>query len=190
MKKTLLLLPVLATLVACGTTDPYEKRAIADREHQERLVDRAIDKAPKWMTELPKSKSAIYQNGTSVSPDMGMSATKAKTMAYAKICMSAGGQVNQQTRMFRIDSTSSSVETSEMAVKTFCPNVDISGVETVETRVVSEGTQFRTYVLVALPTGDANAIQKFKAEQTLRKLAETRGQDAFKEMGNQSKASQ
>ena len=62
-------------------------------------MERALDQAPKWMRELPKSTSAVYQNGTAVSQDMGMSANKAKTMAFGKICMAAGGQVNQQSKI-------------------------------------------------------------------------------------------
>jgi hypothetical protein len=70
-------------------------------------------------------------------------------------------------------------------VKSFCAGTDISGVELIETKMITEGTQFRTYVLVALPTGDANAIQKFKSDQALRRLAETRSREAFKEIEKQ-----
>lgn len=174
----------MAILAACSSApkDTYERRAYEERERQERLADRAIDKAPKWMTELPKSTSAIYQNGSAVSYDMGMSVNKAKTVAFGKICMSAGGRVDQQSKMYRLDSANASTEHSELAIRSFCPGVDISGVETVETKMIAEGGQIRTYVLVALPTGDANAIQKFRAEQEQRRVAETRSREAFKEM--------
>ena len=92
MKRSLILLPLVAALAACGSIskDPFEKRAEQERSRQEASAARAIDNAPKWMTELPKSNSAIYQNGTAVSSDMGMSVNKAKTMAFGKLCMSAG----------------------------------------------------------------------------------------------------
>lgn len=184
MKKLLTLAPAMAILAACSSApkDTYERRAYEERERQERLADRAIDKAPKWMTELPKSTSAIYENGSAVSYDMGMSVNKAKTVAFGKICMSAGGRVDQQSKMYRLDSANASTEHSELAIRSFCPGVDISGVETVETKMIAEGGQIRTYVLVALPTGDANAIQKFRSEQDQRRLAETRSREAFKEM--------
>ena len=69
MKKTLLLLPIVAMLAACGTTDVYQKRADNERERQERMVERAIDKAPKWMLEVPISNSAVFEAGTSASGD-------------------------------------------------------------------------------------------------------------------------
>ena len=142
------------------------------------------------MIELPKSGAAIYQNGTALSPDMGMSVNKAKTMAFGKICMSAGGLVNQQSKIYKLDSANATTEHSELAIKSFCPSVDISGVEMIETKMVAEGGQIRTYVLIALPTGDANSIQKFRAEVQQRKLAESRSREAFAEMEKQNKPTQ
>jgi hypothetical protein len=191
MKKLFAVVPIVAALAACSSTDVYQKRADNERQRQERLVERALDKAPKWMTELPKSNPAIYQNGSAVSPDMAMSVNKAKTLALGKICIAAGGRVSQQSKIYRLDNETSSTENSELAIRSFCPGVDVSGAEVVETKMVSEGTRFRTYVLVALPTGDANAIQKFKEQQRQRRLAEVRSREAFREIDrDQSRAEQ
>ena len=191
MKKSLLVLPLLVTLAACSTTDRFEKRADDERERRERLVERSLDKAPKWMTELPQSKSAIYQNGSATSPDLSMSVNKAKTIAFGKICMAAGGRVDQQSKIYRMDSDTTSTERSELAIKSFCPGVDISGVEVVETKMVAEGGQVRTYVLVALPTGEANAVQQFRERQQQNRLAESRSREAFREMErNQNRPTQ
>jgi predicted lysophospholipase L1 biosynthesis ABC-type transport system permease subunit len=113
---------------------------------------------------------------------MGMSVNKAKTMAFGKLCMSAGGRVSQQSKIFRMDSENSSTEHSELAIKSSCPGVDISGAEVIETRMVQDGGRIRTYVLVALPTGDANAIQTRRDQQAQRRLAEQRGREAFQEI--------
>ena len=190
MKKSLLVLPLVATLAACGTTDQYQKRADAERERQEKYVERALDKAPKWMTELPKSQSAVYQNGTAVSQDMNMSSSKAKTMAFGKICMAAGGQVNQQSKIFQTDTANSSTEFSELAIKSFCPGVDITGVEVVEVKQVAEGTRFRSYVLVALPMGEANQLQARKDRLRQESTAESRSREAFREMDRNSRPQQ
>jgi len=184
VKKFIVLAPIVAMLVACGSApkDAYERRAYEERERQERLVERALDKAPKWMSELPKSTSAVYENGSAVSPDMGMSVNKAKTMAFGKLCMAAGGRVNQQSKIYRTDSEAASTEFSELAIKSFCPSVDITGVEVVETKMVSEGARFRSYVLLALPTGDANRLVREREARDQRKVAETRSREAFKEL--------
>ena len=186
MKKLILLAPIVVILAACSSSpkDPYERRVYHDEQRREKAAEQAIDKAPKWMTDLPVSKSAVYQNGTAVSPDYSMAVTKAKTVAFGKICMSAGGRVNQQSKIYRTDSENASTEFSELAIKTYCPGVDISGVEVAAEgiKVIPENGRFRAYVLIALPIGEANGIQKVTDARNQRRLAETRSRESFKEM--------
>ena len=130
------------------------------------------------MSKLPKSANAIYENGTATSSDFGMADMKAKIMAYAKICTSAGGKVRSQMKMFKSDTGESSMESTELAVRSMCADVDITGVETVEMRHVSEGNRIRTYVLIALPIGGSNVLKT-------NKDAVKRAPDAFKELDEQ-----
>lgn len=182
MKRLALCSLTALVLVGCGSTEPYQKRADDERQRQEKYTERAIDKAPKWMTELPKSNSAVYANGTATSSDFTMADNKAKVMAYGKICMAAGGEVDQRSTVYRNDMSDASVESSEMAIRSLCQRVDISGVETVEVKRIAEGTRFRSYVLVALPTGDANAIAKRKDNLRAQERAEQRSGEVFREM--------
>lgn len=178
----ILILPIVAVLAACGTTDPYQKRADQERASQERYVERSLDKAPGWMFKLPVSGSAVFENGTAVSQDWAMADNKAMTIAYGKICMTAGGTTSQQSKMYRTDSEVTSTEISEMAIKSSCKGVDLTGVEVKEIKRVAEGTRYRTYVLVALPTGDANILRKAKEEAKQRQFAAGRQEQAFKEL--------
>lgn len=184
MKKIITLLPMVALLAACGTTDPMAKRAEIERDRQERLVERTIDKAPKWMTELPVSNSAVYAAGTSVSGDYSMAIQKAKADAYGKICMSAGGTASQQTKVYRTDSESASTEFSEMVLRSRCKEVDLTGVEVPKDgiKMISEGGRYRAYVLVVMPTGDANILKKAKEAARQREIAAARAPQAFKEL--------
>lgn len=183
MKKLLLLIPMLALLTACGTSkDPYERRADAERERQERYVERVIDKAPKWMLDTPISNSAVFAAGTSASGDYSMAFQKAKADAYGKICMAAGGTASQRTKVYKADSEVASSEMSEMILRTSCNRVDLTGVEIKERKVISEGNRFRAYVLVALPTGDANILRKAKESAKAREEMAKRAPEAFKEL--------
>jgi hypothetical protein len=182
MKKVFAIVPLIA-LVACGSTkDPYEQRAAEAEAKREAQVERALSKAPKWMAEVPVSTSAVYANGTAVSSDFSMADYKAKLFAYGKICMAAGGTVSQQARTFMLDTSTGSAENSELAIKSMCPGVDITGVETKEIKRLAEGSRYRTYVLVALPTGDANALQKRKDNIRAQERAEKRSGEAFREI--------
>jgi hypothetical protein len=183
MKKVLLMAPVLAVLAACSTpSEQFDRRAYEGVKQQEKRVERAIDQAPKWMMELPKSTTATYENGSSVSADMGMAVHKAKLTAFGKICMSAGGRVDQQSKMFRTDTEAASTEFTEMAVRTMCPGVDITGVQMVETKLIAEGSRFRAYVLMALPFGDANVLARERDSRELHRGALQRSSQAFREM--------
>jgi hypothetical protein len=113
---------------------------------------------------------------------MSMADYKAKLFAYGKICMAAGGKVSQQSKMFMMDNSSVSHETSEVAIRGICPDVDITGVETKEVKRIAEGTRFRSYVLVALPTGDANVLKKQKDQAKLQSQAAGRSKQAFEEL--------
>lgn len=184
MRKILTLIPIVAVLAACSSSpkDPYERRAYEERQRQEKYVERSLDKAPKWMTELPTSNSAVYANGTAASGDFSMADYKAKMLAFGKICVAAGGTVSQQGKIFMQDTADATYETSELAIRTMCPNVDVTGVEVKEIKRISEGNRYRTYVLVALPTGDANQLQRRREQQRLQNRAETRSTTVFREM--------
>ena len=187
MKKVFTLLPIVAVMAACSSTpkDDYDKRAAAVESKREAAVEKSISKAPGWMTELPTSNSAVYANGSAVSNDMSMADYKAKLFAYGKICMAAGGKVSQQAKVFMQDTSEVSTEISELAIRSMCPNVDLTGVETKEIKRVAEGSRYRSYVLVVLPTGDANALQKRKDALAADKRAQTRSVEAFKELDAQ-----
>ena len=192
----LAILALTALIAACSSSpkDPYERRAYEERERREALAERALSQAPKWMTELPTSANAVYANGTSASGDFSMADAKAKMVAYSKICMAAGGRVSQRGRMFLQDTGDSSYETSEQAIQSLCPSVDITGVEIKEIKEIkdiveikeikriNEGGRFRTYVLVALPTGEANQLQQRKDRLRLQQQAGARSEKAFKEL--------
>ena len=182
MKKLFLILPVVSALVACGTTNVYDKRADAERERGERAVVRAIDKAPKWMSKLPESTNAVYANGSAVSRDFAMADMKAKNIAFSSVCMAAGGEVDKSSKIYMNDTESASSENSEVAIRSMCRKVDVSGAEVVETVRVAENGRFRSYVLVALPTGEANAIVKRKDQLRANKNAVERSDRAFDEL--------
>jgi hypothetical protein len=184
MKKTAFALAVTALLLsACGSTkDVYQQRAEAIQERQERAVDRVIDQAPKWMAELPKSTDAVYASGTAASGDYNMAMGIARTNAYEAICMAAGGQVTSQTKVFRTDTESVSSAFNTTAIKSMCPYVDITGVEVKETKMVRENGRFRSYVLVALPMGQANVLARTKDNNRLINRAMTQRDQEFREL--------
>ena len=175
---------LVSLLAACSSApkETYERRAWEQQQQRSQAVTRTLDQAPKWMTEPPNSANAVFATGSAVSGDLSMADNKAKMVAYSKICMAAGGRVDQRSRMFIQDSEAASFESSEMAIRTMCPGVDITGVETRDIKRINENGRYRTYVLVALPTGDANLLQQRKDRMRMQEQAARRSDAAFREI--------
>jgi hypothetical protein len=183
-KRALYVLPIIGVvtlMTACGSPQVSQNvQTELDYRQQAKVATQAINEAPIWMSKLPKETGVIYENGTAISSDFSMADLKAKTMAYVKICTGAGGKVRSQMKMYRADNDAASVEQSELTVRSLCPDVDITGVETVEMKHVAEGNRIRTYVLVALPMGSKNIMKSTKDVQN-------KSGDAFKELDNITK---
>jgi hypothetical protein len=176
MKKVLIATVVTGMLTACGTSGTnYSAMYSGQDSVKTAQMSSAISQAPEWMSKLPKAPGYIFENGTATSSDFGFADIKAKAMAYAKICTAAGGKIRQQTKIFKSDTGDTSVDHSELAIRSMCANIDITGVETVEMKHVSEGNRIRTYVLVTLPLGDKNVLKATKD-------AQARAPEAFKEL--------
>ena len=187
MKKLILVTAVAGLLSACGSTGSnYSAQYSSQNQVQVAQMSNAISQAPEWMSKLPKAPGFIFENGTATSSDFGFADIKAKTIAYSKICTGAGGKVRSQVKMYKADNGDTGVEQSEMAIRSMCADVDISGVETVEMKHVADGNRIRTYVLVALPTtGRMNKDTKQSAKEAFKELDEITGN---KPVGEDNKA--
>lgn len=168
-------------LVGCSS-DPYLQRAKIEREHQTEAVETTLDDAPDWMTDYPKSEAAVYSSGTAASGDYSMAIHKAKADAFGKICMTAGGSASQRTKIYKMDTADNSSEVSEMILRTACKEVDVTGAEVVEKKIIQQQNRFRAYVLLALPLGDANILKKQKDAMHLHEMTAQRAPDAFREL--------
>ena len=171
MKKLLIVTAVAGVLTACGTTNNTAQLQNGGAVTQPSQMAAAVREAPEWMSKLPKVQGYVFENGTATSSDFGFADIKAKTMAYSKICNSAGGTVRSQTKIYKADNGDTGTEQSELAIRSMCADVDISGVETVEMKHVAEGNRIRTYVLVALPiSGNANKNTRRSAKEAFKEL--------------------
>jgi hypothetical protein len=191
MKQLVVASAVVAVLAGCSTTGSptasgsdnfYQAQLAKAEEKREKQVEKVLDKAPDWMTKLPKAAGVVYANGTARSTDFSMADEKAKMIAFGRICMTAGGEVDKQGKLYRSDTGDISTETSEIAIRELCRRVDVTGADVVELKRISEGSFYRSYVLLALPMGDANLLKKAKLDEEVAKSAGRRSQEAFKEL--------
>ena len=172
MKKLVIVTAVAGLLSACGTSGTnYSAQYSQPSTLNSAQMANAVSQAPEWMSKLPKAAGYVFENGTATSTDFGFADIKAKTIAYSKICTSAGGKVRSQVKMYKADNGDTGTEQSEMAIRSMCADIDITGVETVEMKHVADGNRIRTYVLVALPTsGYTNKDVKRGAKEAFKEL--------------------
>lgn len=184
MKKILAILPLIAVLVACSSTsNSFDKQANESRERQEKYVTKSLDNVPDWMTNPPENTaSVVYATGSAVSGDMAMADEKAKALAAGKICTSAGGTVDKTSKVYMADVNGQTQERSELAIRSKCRQIDVTGVQTVKIKRIAEGTRYRTYVLVALPLGEANILKQEKIQQQERVNTKAAAEEAFREI--------
>jgi hypothetical protein len=189
MKKLLFVATVASVLSACSATkDPYDRRVEEQRKVYETQAERTLDNVPKWMNKLPTSTNAVYANGSGLSKDFSMADIKAKLYAFSSICTAAGGEVDKSSRIFMSDTEATTVERSEVAIRSMCKKVDVSGAEVVEVHRIHEGDRYRSFVLLSLPTGEANAILKRKDALRAQENARVRSDSVFTEMDKANEA--
>lgn len=182
MRTYILLISSVTFLSACGTTEKFESRAATERSRQSEFTARTIDKAPKWMEKLPESKDAVYASGSGVSRDFSMADEKAKSIAFGQLCTAAGGEIDKQSTMFLTDTEDTSMERSELVIRSTCRGVDITGAEVVEIKRLAEGSRYRSYALVALPIGEANALGTTNERKKSAAALKQRAAQALKEL--------
>jgi hypothetical protein len=181
MKKLSIALSASCLLSACASStiqSDYSKQTQKQASTQAATMQSAVDKAPEWMFKLPKVDGVVFENGTATSGDFALADMKAKAIAYAKICTSAGGKIRSQTKVLTQDNGTTTNEQSEMAIRSLCSDVDISGVETVEMKHIAEGNRIRTYVLVALNKNARSQKSAKEAFEELDKVADPKATGA------------
>jgi hypothetical protein len=69
-----------------------------------------------------------------------------------------------------------------MAIRSMCRGVDVSGAEIVEVKRISEGSRYRSYILVALPLGEANVLGTRNDQRKAAANGRARADRAFDEL--------
>jgi hypothetical protein len=191
MLKLLFPISVVLVLAACGSTpkNEYDRRAEAKQEADHKSNKTMKNKMPKWYTNLPRVNNAILSPGVGVSRNLSSAVDKAKMDAYKSICMAKDGQVGMTKESFTSDVNSTPLEKFESAVKASCNKVNVRGVEIAridkeESLVIEQldNNNWVAFVLIALPTGDANVIQTEHNKQELSRDAAKRAEKMLGEL--------
>jgi hypothetical protein len=138
--------------------------------------------APEWFVKLPaSSETMIYGAGTAVSTDEQMAYDKARLFAERKLVEQAHAVITTQTRTFQND-TGTNLQSRFETITRKNAQGQIVGVQQVDSQAAFDGRQYKVYVLIRLPIGEANAQQAAQQRAQSQREAEFRARRAEQEM--------
>ena len=183
------------TTVVSNTVAPPVRRSYALPER----APRTVVAAPEWFVRLPDdTEEMMFAVGTATSSDEQMAYDKARMHAERKLVESTSARIATQTRFYRADNTGTTSERFQQITRKNARG-DLIGAQRVDSQVTHDGQNYKVYVLLRLPLGEANSLQTQRAraradrETELRARAAERdmeGQDAQEERRQQTAESQ
>ncbi len=184
-----------ALLSACasntGTIDTAKKPtpfAIKKAyEHTAKVVDEQVQQVPDWYTKMPDNKDAIYSVGTALSPELQLSKDIAILSAKTILADRINGRLNSVTKSFMTKVGSSDLDASVIneistATKNIVADVDVAGYKVKESKIVSNGMQYRVYVLLEYSDEEAQKILLNRLKKDKMLMSKIKANQAFKEL--------
>lgn len=196
MKLTrLALFAVAANLVACASAQKTETvvapqpvaqtAAAAPAPHPYALPPQAmrtVTPAPAWFVQLPENTNEmVFAAATASSVDEQMAYTKARMFAEQKLIEQTRSVIRSQTKSYRNDTGNAMVESFETVVRKNA-NGELIGAQRVDSQVTFDGRQYKVYVLLRLPLGEANKLAQERQAKKLQQEAELRGARAQQDL--------
>lgn len=146
---------------------------------------RSVASAPEWFVRLPEdTEDMMFAAGTASSSDEQMAYDKARMHAERKLVESMASRIATQTRFYRADNTGAASERFQQVTRKNARG-ELIGAQRVDSQVTHDGQNYKVYVLLRLPMGQANTMQTQRAQARLNREAEIRAQAAEREMDTQ-----
>ena len=143
---------------------------------------RTVAPAPAWFVRLPESTNEmVFAAGTASSTDEQMAYNKARMFAEQKLVEQTRSVIQSQTKSYRNDTGSAMIESFETVLRKNA-NGELIGAQRVDSHATFDGRQYKVYVLLRLPLGDANVMAKERETAKLRREADLRGARAQQDL--------
>ena len=197
IKNVIMVGAVGALLSACasntGTIDTAKKPtpfAIKKAyEHTAKVVDEQVQQVPDWYTKMPDNKDAIYSVGTALSPELQLSKDIAILSAKTILADRINGRLNSVTKSFMTKVGSSDLDASVIneistATKNIVADVDVAGYKVKESKIVSNGMQYRVYVLLEYSDEEAQKILLNRLKKDKMLMSKIQANKAFQDLEN------
>ena len=202
MKQLYIMPAAMLALGACSNSNvetaskaPPSVTDIASYEYKANVVQDNVDVLPEWFTEMPEDDKAIYAVGTAITPDLQLSVDIAVMNAKSTLADRINGRVSSQAKTFISKIGSDETDTSilsevEKVTKNLVADVDVAGYKVAEQKIVSSGTQYRSFVLLEYSDVEAQKILLNRLRKDRLLLNKISATNAYKELDDAVNAAQ
>ncbi|MGR5159701.1 hypothetical protein [Vibrio owensii] len=174
MKKITLFTALTSVLLVGCSSSPLEQHAKHQKKVQdqrEERVEEVLDNIPSWYVSVPQAtEMGFYAAGTSSSKKLSFAVSKAKMQAELELAKQYQQLVSASERSFTRetgDGEDARLQSeAEQTIDKLVAEADLSGYEVVDSKLLKEGSTFRSYVLVFMPYDSNNRIKNSRSEST------------------------
>lgn len=188
----------LATLglAACATPDPGSPEAYAlaqkkAKEERVAAVKDTADEMPSWYLSPPTDATSLYGPGTAVSGDLQLALDKATLNAKHDLAARLNGTLSSKFKQFVSESGAAEdalvLTETERVTQSTVAEVNLAGYQLKERKVQPQGTQYRAYVLVQYPLGNANRVLMDQVKKNQALESKLRASKAFQDLESEIK---
>jgi hypothetical protein len=176
MKRLIIASAVIAVLSGCSTIGGNQPKDISPTPAVTK--DQTIAAAgkvespltidlPNWYIKPPvATDDFIYFAGTGYSSDLAMSREKALLDSQMKLADTINGAMNAMVKQQKSDNAGSVVtDKTSITIKKIIANTVMTGYRIEDSKILSENRNYRTFILVRYPIGDANRLLKDRLQR-------------------------
>lgn len=188
---TALVATAMLALACAPVPEPgTPEAALAQQERLEGAraaeVKTTVEELPAWFVNPPRDDLSISAPGTASSGDMQMAIDKAVLSAKRSLADSLNGILNSKMKEFIAESGAGEdvmvTRESERVTTNLITETNLAGYQRVQSKVVPQGGQYRAYVLIQYPMGNANRVLIDKVKQSQALDTKLRASKAFQDL--------
>lgn len=196
MKNNLYIVVVAATALLAGcasTPTPGSPEAAAAQEKQAtKAVEKAVSNIPSWYLTPPVEENAIYAAGVAASGDMQFAMDRAVLSAKTSLASQLNNRVSARIRDFMNEAGVAGDATltaeADRVSQNVVTEVNLAGFRRDKSEVMQEGRNYRAYVLLRYPVGDANKIVRDQVRKSNQLESRLRASKAFQDLEKEIEA--
>lgn len=179
------------TLAACASPQPGSPAFTAQQEQQKQqarveAVKSSADETPTWFVTPPTDEYSIYSAGTATSADLQFAVDKAVLGAKRSLADRVNSKLSSKLKEFISESGGAEnpqvLAESEKVTSNLITEVNLAGYDVTQKKIAPVGTQYRVWVLLQYPLGNANRILVDQVNKNSQLQGKLKASKAFQEL--------